>query len=47
MTLTPYHAKYFASELTKRRASDSAKTLTGAQWVPWKPPVPKLPSVSI
>jgi hypothetical protein len=31
MTITPYHAKYFASELTKRCASDSAENLTGAQ----------------
>ena len=30
MNLTPYHAKYFAHELTKRCSSDSAGKLTGA-----------------
>src|SRR5207244_3085552 len=30
MDLTPYHAKYFAHELTKRCASDSAEKLAGA-----------------
>src|SRR5260221_8395343 len=29
MNLTPYHAKYFAYELTKRYASDSAEKLSG------------------
>lgn len=28
--LTDYHAKYFASELTKRSPSDSVERLTGA-----------------
>jgi hypothetical protein len=31
MMLTPYQAKYFASELTKRRASDSAEKPAAAQ----------------
>ncbi len=30
MNLTPYHAKYFAHELTKRCSSDSAEKLAGA-----------------
>lgn len=30
MTLTDYHAKYFAHELTKRCASDSVEMLAGA-----------------
>ena len=30
MTLTPYHAKYFAHEITKRCASDSIEKLAGA-----------------
>jgi adenine-specific DNA-methyltransferase len=30
MSLTPYHAKYFAHELTRRYTSDSAKKLAGA-----------------
>jgi len=30
MNLTPYHAKYFAHELTKRYSSDSAEKLAGA-----------------
>jgi adenine-specific DNA-methyltransferase len=30
MSLTPYHAKYFAHELTKRCASDSVEKLAGA-----------------
>jgi hypothetical protein len=30
MTLTPYHAKYFAFELTKRVASDSIEKLASA-----------------
>src|ERR1051325_1241186 len=30
MALTPYHAKYFAYELTRRFASDSAEKLAGA-----------------
>lgn len=30
MSLTPYHAKYFAHELTKRCASDSMEKLAGA-----------------
>src|SRR3984885_8582393 len=30
MNLTPYQAKYFAHELTKRCASDSAEKLAGA-----------------
>jgi ERCC4-related helicase len=30
MSLTPYHAKYFAHELTKRYPSDSAEKLAGA-----------------
>lgn len=28
MTLTDYHAKYYAHELTQRRSSDSAEKLT-------------------
>ena len=31
MTLTPYHAKHFASELTKRRASDRAEKPAAVQ----------------
>lgn len=31
MIITPYHAKYFAYELTKRCASDSVEQLAGAQ----------------
>src|ERR1039457_51521 len=30
MNLTPYHARYFAHELTKRCASDSVEKLAGA-----------------
>ena len=30
MGLTPYHAKYFAHELTRRYPSDSAEKLAGA-----------------
>jgi hypothetical protein len=30
LDLTPYHAKYFAYELTKRCASDSIEKLAGA-----------------
>jgi hypothetical protein len=30
MKLTPYHAKYFAYELTKRCPSDSMEKLAGA-----------------
>lgn len=30
MTLTPYHAKYLAFELTKRVASDSVEKLASA-----------------
>lgn len=30
MDLTPYHAKYFAYELTKRCPSDSVEKLAGA-----------------
>ncbi len=30
MTLTPYHAKYFAYELTKRCPSDSIEKIVGA-----------------
>jgi hypothetical protein len=30
MDLTPYHAKYFAHELTKRYPSDSVEKLAGA-----------------
>src|SRR6476661_3120470 len=30
MTLSPYHAKYFAYELTKRCPADSVEKLTGA-----------------
>jgi hypothetical protein len=30
MSLTPYHARYFAHELTKRCASDSVDKLAGA-----------------
>ena len=30
MNVTPYQAKYFAHELTKRHASDSAEKLAGA-----------------
>ena len=30
MDLTPYHAKYFAHELTKRCSSDSIEKLAGA-----------------
>ena len=30
MELTPYHAKYFAHELTKRFSSDSMEKLAGA-----------------
>jgi hypothetical protein len=42
MMLTPYQAKYIASELTKRCGSDSAEKLTGAQLVPRNPPEQKL-----
>jgi len=31
MTITPYHAKYFAYELIKRCAPDSVEQLAGAQ----------------
>ena len=30
MDITPYHAKYFAYELTKRCPSDNAEKLAGA-----------------
>ena len=30
MSLTPYHAKYFAHELTKRSSSESIDSLTSA-----------------